>query len=175
MARSKSKSDAEPSVTATDGSTNPTGPDSDAVSREELQAIADRLVTKTELQDVARRMGIAGRSKMDPDELAAAIQIESGLTGAQPYVRQPGEIPYEIDGRPVSHHEYAEWRVQQDKARAQAEWEALVAEQNQAADATDAALANAVAESASNVGPTGGFDAAASAAAAEAENRAAGR
>jgi len=40
------------------------------------------------------------------------------------YVAPPGAIPYEIDGRAVPHHEYAEWRQQQVHAQVLADLQA---------------------------------------------------
>jgi hypothetical protein len=62
----------------------------------------------------------------DPD--AAAVPTLDPVAMAATVERGTGGIQYEIDGVPVPHHEYAEWRRQQDKAAALAELQAAAAE-----------------------------------------------
>ena len=79
-------------------------------------------MTKDELLAEAEAVGVVVSTRMTKAEVIEAIQAVAAPPPPAPYVPQPGEIPYEIDGVFVPHHVYVEHVARQKRDAAAARW-----------------------------------------------------
>jgi hypothetical protein len=60
----------------------------------------------------------APEAELEPEAEAELDEIQPGEGG---YTPPPGAVPYVLDGRYVTQHEYAEWEQEQARAKALAD------------------------------------------------------